>query len=208
MMLVFIDESGDPGFRIDRGSSPYFVFALVIFDDPLVAEQTSVAIKDLRRKLGKHDDFEFKFDNMSRALRIRFIDTIREYRFRVRAMVVDKKMIHSPQLRREKESFYNFFIMQLLEKSKGHIKDARLKFDKRGEREMRNHLRSYLSQRLDNKSHGIFSDLKFADSRQNTLIQLADIISGSIYCKYSKKDSSYIQKFARKGRVEDIWEFR
>ena len=31
-MLVYIDESGDAGFRVDRGSSPVFVAAMVIFD--------------------------------------------------------------------------------------------------------------------------------------------------------------------------------
>jgi hypothetical protein len=30
-MLVFIDESGDPGFKLDGGSSPVFVAAMVIF---------------------------------------------------------------------------------------------------------------------------------------------------------------------------------
>jgi hypothetical protein len=30
-VLVFIDESGDPGFKLERGSSPVFVVAMVIF---------------------------------------------------------------------------------------------------------------------------------------------------------------------------------
>ena len=29
-MLVFIDDSGDPGFKLDRGSTPVFVIACVI----------------------------------------------------------------------------------------------------------------------------------------------------------------------------------
>jgi hypothetical protein len=36
-MLVFIDDSGDPGFKLDRGSTPFFVIALVIFEDELEA---------------------------------------------------------------------------------------------------------------------------------------------------------------------------
>jgi hypothetical protein len=30
-MLVFIDESGDPGFKLDRGATPVFVGTMVIF---------------------------------------------------------------------------------------------------------------------------------------------------------------------------------
>ena len=38
------------------------VIALVIFDDTLEAEKTSLAIKELRRKLYVHDLYEFKFN--------------------------------------------------------------------------------------------------------------------------------------------------
>lgn len=32
-MLVFIDESGDSGLKIEQGSSRYFTVALVVFED-------------------------------------------------------------------------------------------------------------------------------------------------------------------------------
>lgn len=32
-MLVFIDESGDTGLKLDKGSSKYFVITLVTFED-------------------------------------------------------------------------------------------------------------------------------------------------------------------------------
>ena len=32
-MLVFIDESGDTGRKLEKGSSKFFVVALVIFED-------------------------------------------------------------------------------------------------------------------------------------------------------------------------------
>ena len=50
-MLVFIDDSGDPGFKFDRGSSRFFVIVLLIFNDELEAEKTAIAIKELRRSL-------------------------------------------------------------------------------------------------------------------------------------------------------------
>lgn len=44
-MLIFIDDSGDPGFKLHKGSSNIFIIALVIFDDDLEAEKTSLSIK-------------------------------------------------------------------------------------------------------------------------------------------------------------------
>lgn len=46
-MIVFIDDSGDPGFKLDKGSSAFSVITLVIFDDALEAEKVALAIKEL-----------------------------------------------------------------------------------------------------------------------------------------------------------------
>lgn len=46
-MIVFIDESGDAGFKIGKGSSTFFVISLIIFDDELEAEETALRIKNL-----------------------------------------------------------------------------------------------------------------------------------------------------------------
>ena len=50
-MLIFIDDSGDPGFKINKGASAFFVIACVIFKDELEAEKSAVALKQFRRKL-------------------------------------------------------------------------------------------------------------------------------------------------------------
>lgn len=206
-MLIFVDDSGDPGFRIEKGSSTHFVIATVIFDDNLEAEKTSLAIKELRRKLKVSDFFEFKFNKTNRKFKNAFIDTVKGLKFKIRAIVVNKQLIHSPRLRSYKEDFYNHIIMQILKHSKS-IKNSKLRFDKRGERALRNELRVYLSRELDNKNKNVFSDLKFVDSRQNTLIQLADMVAGSIFASYTGKDKSYLSQLKIAKRLENIWEFK
>ncbi len=208
-MLIFVDDSGDPGFRIEKGSSTHFVIAMVVFDDPLEAEKTSLAIKELRRKLKVSDLFEFKFNKTNRKFRNAFIDTVKGFKFKIRAIVVDKKIIHShsQRLRGYKEDFYSHIIMQILKHSQ-KIKNAKLRFDKRGERALRNQLRVYLSRELDNKNRKVFTDLKFVDSKQNTLVQLADMVAGSIFASYTGKDKSYLTQLKVAKRVENIWEFK
>jgi hypothetical protein len=207
-MLVFIDDSGDPGFRISKGSSKSFVISLVIFDDNLEAEKTALAIKELKRTLKVPDSYEFKFNKSSSLFKSKFIDAIKKLRFRVRAIVVQKETIQSSFLRNNKENFYNYVIMQVLKNNNGSIKNAKLKFDKRGEKAIRDQLRTYLSRELDNKSKQVFNDLKFVDSKQNTLIQLADMIAGSIYSSYSGKNVSYLKTLRTNKLIEDIWLFK
>lgn len=205
-MLVFIDDSGDPGFKTQKGSSSVFVIALVIFDDTLDAEKTSVEIKQLRRDLKFPDDTEFKFHKSRRAVKRKFLERISKYKFRIRAIVVQKAIIRSSFLVNDKESFFNYIVMQVLKNSKKTVKNARIKFDRRGERRIRDNLRVYLSRELDNKSTHFFKDLKFVDSKTNSLIQLADMVAGTIGAFYKEKDKELINILRK--RVEDIWVFK
>jgi len=207
-MLVFIDDSGDPGFKLHKGSSKIFVIALIIFEDELEAEKTSLSIKELRRKLKVSDKYEFKFNKTNRKFRNNFFKTVNNFKFRIRAIVVKKEIIYSPHLKNYIENFYNYVIMQVLKHNGGKIKNAKLKFDKRGERVLRNQLRTYLSRELDNKNRKVFKDLKFVDSRQNTLVQLADMVAGAIFSSFSGKDKSYFEILKKAGRVEDVWPFK
>jgi hypothetical protein len=207
-MLVFIDDSGDAGFKTGHGSSSAFVIALAVFDDNLEAEKTSLAIKELRRKLKFSDLFEFKFNKSNRKIKKDFIEAVSRHKFRVRAIVVQKDSIYSQRLKNYKENFYNFIVMQVLKHSAKSIKNAKIKFDKRGEKSLRDEMRVYLSRELDNKNKKIFSDFKFVDSKQNTLVQLADMVAGSIFSSVTDKDKTYLRYLKKAGRIEDVWLFK
>lgn len=208
-MLVFIDESGDPGFKIKNGSTEAFVVVLVIFDDELEAEETALKIKKLRRELKKSDRFEFKFNKCSKEFRIRFLKAIATCKFRIRAIVMTKDKIYGPELRRSKESFYNYTVKSVLKYNKGTIKNAKLRLDGRGEREFRKSLTVYLRKYV---GKGVIKNLRFRDSKSDVLIQLADMIVGSINrCFSGKKDAKIyfdiVKKRASKKNKGDIWIF-
>jgi hypothetical protein len=58
-MLVFIDESGDPGFRLEKGSSSVFVAALVAFRDPAQARAAHATIEATAARLRIKPEFKF-----------------------------------------------------------------------------------------------------------------------------------------------------
>ena len=80
-MLAFIDESGDSGFKLEKGSSPYFVVALVMFEDHEEAEACDHRIGLLRRELGYPPDFEFHFAHNSHRVRLAFLQAVAPYDF-------------------------------------------------------------------------------------------------------------------------------
>jgi hypothetical protein len=80
-MLIFIDESGDCGMELDRGASDRFTLSAVFFEIPGVAEACDQAIRELRRKKGWSDAFEFHFHAASDARRAAFLETVAAHEF-------------------------------------------------------------------------------------------------------------------------------
>lgn len=208
-MLIFIDESGDAGFKISRGSSPFFVIVLVIFDDELVAEEVALEIKKLKRKLKLHDNYEFKFNKSNEKFKIAFLNVIKPFDFRIRAIVVNKEKVYSQKLRKETKSFYNYFLKCVLEHNNDTILDAKLRLDAIGEKKFKQALQTYLRLELNSQTKKVMNNLKFGNSKNNVLIQLADMVAGSIrrYHEDSKSDSKNYWNIIKK-KKEDIWEFK
>ncbi len=205
-MLVFIDESGDPGFRIVRGSSSHFVIAMVIFDDAGEAERASVAIAAVRNALRVKP--EFKFTKSHRHVRDGFFDAVAGFRFRVRALIVDKAAIYSDRLREDSDRFYNYFVRQLLSHDHGVLSGANIKIDGSGDAEFKKELNAYLRRQL---REGQISKLRFANSRRDNLLQLADMCAGAILRARrgdGKQDACWLRVLQRAGRIEDLWDFR
>lgn len=207
-MLVFIDDSGDPGFKLDKGSTKYFIIAMVIFDDDLEAEKTAVAIKELRRELKWPDYREFRFYKLSRDIRLKFLKKIKHFKFRIRSLVVNKEIIRSNELRANKDKFYAYFIKEVLKHSGGTISNAKIKIDGSGDRVFRRNFLSYLRRELNGGERALMKYCKMEDSKSNVLIQFSDIIAGTINRSFSDKDDAKDYKAIIAKHIEDEWFFK
>lgn len=136
-MLIFIDDSGDPGFKLEKGSTRHFVIVMVIFNDELEAEKTALAIKQLKRELGFSEQTEFRFFKILRQ---------------------------------------KFF--------------------------------TYIKRELNFKEKRIIKNCKLIDSKSDVLIQLADMIAGSIHRSQNiDKPDHFDYLKVIKNLVEDIWRY-
>lgn len=207
IMLVFIDDSGDPGFNFDKGSSIYFALAAVIFDSNESAEETSAAINNLRESLHWNSNREFKFNKSNSHIRQLFLQTIASHDFRIRAILVDKRIIHSPELKSDKNSFYNFMIKELLTHSNGTIINANIYLDGHEDKIYKRAARTYFRKQLSSQN-GLVKKLEFVDSKKNNLIQAADMIVSSIARSKSDKNDAMVYKNIFSSHIEDLWNFR
>jgi hypothetical protein len=208
-VLVFIDDLGDPGFKLDRGSSEFFIISAVIFNDTLEAEKTAVAIKTLRRELGFSEKMEFKFNKSQKECRVKFLETVNHFNFKIRSIVFDKKILRSDELKNNKNSFYSYAIKSLLKYSGDSVLSASIKLDGSGDRAFKKSFLSYLRKSLNSREKKVVESFRFVDSKENVLVQLADMVAGSVRRSYDKDktDKEVYKKIIRK-HIENEWPFR
>ena len=205
-MYVFIDESGDPGFKIERGSSPIFVTSMVIFDTAEDANQATKEIAALRGRLRVKP--EFKFNKSHVAVRDAFFEGISSPPFRTRYVVVQKDLIYSDALRTVKDSFYKFFVRNMMQHDGGALVQAKVVIDGSGDRQFKRAFRSYLRKHID---ADCVRKVDLKDSVKDPLVQLADMTAGAIVRSYRKDraDSNrWRSALYRAGKIENVWEFR
>lgn len=207
-MLIFIDDSGDPGFKINKGSSTHFVIAMVIFHDHLEAEKTAITIKELKREFKMHPASEFKFSKSRKEIKTRFLIDINSHDFDIRCLVVDKKIVRSSELKNNRDKFYGYFIKEALKQNKTSIINANIKIDGGGDRIFRKSFMTYLRKELNNDDTKLITNCKLVDSKKNVLVQLADMIAGSINRSYSSKSDSSAYKAIIRKHIKDEWKFR
>lgn len=204
-MLVLIDESGDAGFKLARGSTPHFVVAMVVFQDFKEAERTSAIIEAARISLRIQP--EFKFNKCSAKVKDGFFAAVAGCKFAVHALVVDKSTIYSDYLRENKGQFYNFFVKSLLKHDGGTLTGARVKIDGSGDREFKRELGAYLKREA---GEGKIASVKFAESHRDNLIQLADMVVGAIARSYREGDRNEHDRWRTmlRSKIQNIWDFR
>lgn len=206
-MLVFIDESGDAGFRIQEGSSRYFVVALVVFEDNKEAEACDKRISLLSRELGYQEGYEFHFREDSHKIRQAFLQAVAPYEFFYFGIVLNKDLQKLwGEGFKNKESLYKYTCSLVFENAKPYLKEATVIMDQSGRKVFRSQLAKYLKSRI-NIEQAIIKKVKMQPSRGNNLLQLADYVAGVVNrCQQGKKFSQDYRRFiAHKEMYVQIW---
>ena len=184
-MLIFIDESGDSGLKIEKGSSRYFTVGLVIFEDNDEALACDQRIQLLKKELGIPENFEFHFKRNSDKVRRSFLSAVAPYNFFYYGIIINK----DPEKLwgegfRNKESFYKYACGLVFENAKEKLNNATVVIDESGNLDFKNQLAKYL-RRKTNK--GAIKKVKMQRSCGNNLLQLADYVAGIINRSTQKK---------------------
>ena len=207
-MLVFIDESGDPGLKISEGASRCFSIALVIFEDHDQAIACDQRIELLSKELSWAAHSEFHFKANSNRVRQAFLNAVAPYDFFYYGIVIDKdpKKLYGEGFR-HKHSFYKYLCSLLFENAKDRLENAIVVIDESGSLDFKRQLSKYLRSRINTSAKSHIKKIKMQRSSGNRLLQLADYIAGVINRKVQGKPDAgtYHQLVSHREIYVQVW---
>ena len=175
---IFIDDSGDGGFKFDTGSSSHLVMAACIFREPLQMELLKARMLECASKNGLKT--EFKYSKTKERAKDCFFQCTADIDYKVRAISVNKRLITSTHLRESPSALKSFAIRQLLSHGFGRIHDAKVVIDGQDTKAFGIADHAYIMNMANRERPGTIRKVEWADSKQNVGIQLADMVAGAI----------------------------
>ena len=172
---IFVDWSGDPGFKFRQGSSELFVVAAVMLDE-------EISLDTLRSRLSLPDDFEFHYSKTDRAIRENFRNHVNN-ELEVPGVVilrVDKQRLPlEMRQKRGEQIMANFIALCVSGLPDDLIQNAILYYD--GEKEQKSFKNTLRAALYESMQSGIFlRDIKALPASRVDGLQVADMLAGFI----------------------------
>ncbi|MDQ3005714.1 MAG: DUF3800 domain-containing protein [Anaerolineales bacterium] len=192
------DEAGDVSFSFSKGASRYFVVAVVATSKP---DHLRAMLEKVRKDFNLAQTYEFGFNSVSSArLREHVFTVLGNADFEAWALIVDKTTLPDTfSLFMSGLDVYVYFISELIRQipveKRAH---ATLILDEYGDpTQTREELKKVLKKR--EIKHG-FQRITIRRSKSEPLIQIADLVAGSILRRDTHNESGAFDLIARKVR--------
>lgn len=179
---VFLDESGAFGFDFSKPNTPsHMVIAAVLIKESNLEYVTQEA-ESIRKKEFQTGEMKSKNIGKNMNRRKRILEKILALPITVAYLIIDKKQIdNSSALTKYKKSYYKFCYQILYTSLVKAIPNISIHADNIGETDDLKEFSNYFFKR--NNSYTLFSefDFAFSNSQVSVLVQIADIIAGTIW---------------------------
>jgi hypothetical protein len=180
-MLVFIDESGDPGMKQKEGSSKFFTIVLIVFEDRDEGNACDKRIELLKEELGWNSKDEFHFKNNSDKVRKKFLETVTKYNFFYYGIIINKNpaKLYGEGFK-DKKLFYKYACGLVFQNAQQKLIHSTVIIDQSGSQEFKKQLATYLKRKMNDDKCKVIKKVKMQKSSSNNLLQLADYVAGVI----------------------------
>lgn len=195
-MKIFIDESGDLGFT--ERSSPCFVIAAIIVNNPLAIRRCFAKVRRNKLKKKYRELPEFKFNNSGSEIKRRILSCIASADVDIAYCVLRKEQVY-PHLRSNHQIIYNYLTGSLISHIIQRFYDSgpvEITVDKSLNGIQREAFDQYLIYKTFEKNQtmdlaAIPITIEHADSKNEPCIQAADFIAGALHYYFRTNDDTF-----------------
>ena len=183
-IYAYIDEFGAFGFKFDKpNTQTHFIITAIIVKEADI-ENLSVSVEEIRKKFFQTGEMKSTTIGKDHRRRNNLLQELMPLPFKIFALVVDKRSIYENSGLRYKEPFYKFLNNYVHQELEVNFPQLCIAMDELGQNEFITSFSKYVQSRK--KQLTLFDDVRFSmrNSNGNILIQVADIISGSLAYNY------------------------
>lgn len=181
---AFIDEFGAFGFNFDDpGCSTHFIVVAIVVDEKDLLT-VSEGIEEIRKKFFQEGEIKSSKISKNHHRRISILNELKELPFHIFSIVCDKRKIYENSGLRYKKPFYKFINNIVHQELRIHYSSLVITADEVGGNEYLKSFAKYIRSKeipLDLFDDSLF---KFENSKHNQIIQLADLVAGSLAYNY------------------------
>ena len=195
MAYIFLDESGDLGFK--PTSSKWFLFTIVLTNNHKKIEKVIKNIrKGLKKKYKLKELHAYHADSIIRHRMLKKLSQLED--LKVLCIILNKKRVYV-DLQNQKNHLYNYTANILLDRlhSKKLIKidePISLYIDKKDTNKfIRDNFEKYLKDNLVKRGNNGRIEIKIKPSHSEKCLQAVDFVSWAIFRKYERGDYEYYE---------------
>ncbi len=171
---LFIDESGDIGSITRRGASKVFVMSAIYFSDKISTMLAVEKIQTLKKHLKIPGSYEFKYQKTRGLYKEAFFGNLKHVECQAFALVVNKKP-------NDPNTSYGKYLGYLFAQIRKTLPTGSFAFhiviDGKGSKKYLMDIK----RAVKDKSSDAQLEIRYSNSKNDELIQVADMVSGLVY---------------------------
>ena len=192
---IFVDESGTSALQDADGKNRFYVSAAVIIDTDSIHDLTC-KLDEISREFNHGATFKSSKIGKDDKRRLALLKKIGMLAFRYAALVVDKSKVAKDSGLQYKSSFYKYMANYLYRSVDGQLMDyaVDLYVDSYGSQEFQQSCVNYFEEK-----GGLFgrARIMYNDDKTSRLVQLADVVAGTLRRYFSDDATPEFQKSVR-----------
>ena len=186
-MYAFCDETGNFGFDFEKENvSSHFIIAAIIVDEKELAVLNE-KVELVRQKYFQKGEMKSSKIGNNHKRRLKVLEQLKDLPYNIYLFVADKRKIYEQSGLRFKPSFYKFLNQYVYNTLHIGFQSLTIVADETGNNEFMASFSEYVKKKNSNLSLFDEFHFKFDESNHRLMIQLADIVAGSVAYYYDEK---------------------